>query len=140
MSYNNHVYLHGYCSSFIPYFNIIFVQYKNNFFALFFLSLLSLSNTNASHQVSASFSLFHSWALPLIFSLRLLLISFCSFSSPREIMWSIWGFCNPMRKVDQLTDSSSLLTNFGANFSKNVWVFLIEILGFFCFLVSSKIL
>ena len=28
----------------------------------------------------------------------------------------------------------------GANFSKNVWVFLIEILGFFCFLVSSNIL
>ena len=50
------------------------------------------------------------------------------------------GFCNPMRKVDQLTDSSFLLTYFGANFSKKVWVFLIEILGFFCFLVSSKIL
>ena len=28
----------------------------------------------------------------------------------------------------------------GANFSKKVWVFLIEILGFFCFLVSSNIL
>ena len=28
----------------------------------------------------------------------------------------------------------------GANFSKKVWVFLIEILGFFCFLVSSIIL
>ena len=45
-----------------------------------------------------------------------------------------------MRRVDQSTDSSSLLTDFGANFSKKVWVFLIEILGFFCFLVSSKIL
>ena len=28
----------------------------------------------------------------------------------------------------------------GANFSKKVWVFLIEILGFSCFLVSSNIL
>ena len=139
MSYSNHVYLHSYCSLFIPYFNIIFVQYKNNFFSFFF-SLLSLSNTNASHQVSASLSLFHSWALPLIFSLHLLLISFCSFSSPREIMWSVWGFCSPVRKVDQLIDSSFLLTDFGDNFSKKVWVFVIEILGFFCLLVSSKIL
>ena len=39
-----------------------------------------------------------------------------------------------------MTDSSPLLTDFGANFFKKVWVFLIEILGFFCFLVSSKIL
>ena len=140
MSYSSHVYLHGYCSLFIPYFNIIFVQYKNNFFSLFFFSLLSLSNTNVSHQVSASLSLFHSWALPLIFSLRLLLISFYSFSSPRAIMWSIWGFCSPVRRVDQLIDSSFLLTDFGANFSKKVWVFVIEIVGCFCLLVSSKIL
>jgi len=44
-----------------------------------------------------------------------------------------------VRRVNQLTDSSSLLTDFGANFYKKVWVFLIEILGFFLFLVSSKI-
>ena len=50
------------------------------------------------------------------------------------------GVLQPVRRVDQLTDSSSLLTDFGANFSKRAWVFLIEILGFFCFLVSSKIL
>ena len=31
------------------------------------------------------------------------------------------------------------MSNFGANFSKNVWVFLIEILGFFFFLVSNRI-
>ena len=55
-------------------------------------------------------------------------------------MWSVWGFCSPVRRVDQLIDSSFLLTDFGANFSKKVWVFLVEILGFFCFLVSSKIL
>ena len=34
----------------------------------------------------------------------------------------------------------SLLIDFGTNFFENVWVFLIEILGFFCLLVSSKIL
>ena len=113
---------------------------KTTFFLFFFFSLLSLSNTNVSHQVSASLSLFHSWALPLIFSLRLLLISFCSFSSPRAIMWSVWGFCSPVRRVDQLIDSSFLLTDFGANFSKKVWVFVIEIVGCFCLLVSSKIL
>ena len=55
-------------------------------------------------------------------------------------MWSVWGFCSLVRRVDQLIDSSFLLTNFGANFSKKVWVFVIEILGFFCLLVSSKIL
>ena len=36
-----------------------------------------------------------------------------------------------MRRVDQLIDSFFLLTDFEANFSKKVWVFVIEILGFF---------
>ena len=70
---------------------------KSTSFTLFF-SLLSLGITNAS----ACLSLFHSWALPLIFSLHLLLINSCSLSSPQEIMWSVWGFCSPVRKVDQL--------------------------------------
>ena len=112
---------------------ILFIWHKNFFFALFF-SLSSHWAHQRLSRVSASLSLFHSWVLPLIFSLHLLLINFCSFSSPLEIiMWSVWGFCSPVRRVDQLTD-------FGANFSKKVWVFLIELLGFFCFFVSSKIL
>ena len=34
----------------------------------------------------------------------------------------------------------SLLIDFWANFFKKVWVFLIEILRFFCFMVSRKII
>ena len=75
----------------------IFIWYKSTFFTLFF-SLLSLGNTNAS----TCLSLFHSWALPLIFSLCLLLISSYLLSSPQEIMWLVWGFCSPVRRVDQL--------------------------------------
>ena len=45
-----------------------------------------------------------------------------------------------MRMVDQLLQSSSLLTDFGANFSKKVRVFLIDILGFFAFWFQARFL
>ena len=128
--YSNYAYKHDYCSSSIYYFNIIFIYYpKKN--TLFFLSPL----TWATPTPLNSLSLFHSWALPFIFSLRLLLDNSCSFLSPREIMWSVWGFFSPIRRVDQLGGIS--IDWLWANFSKKVWVFLIEILGFFGFKKDS---
>ena len=76
---------------------ILFVRYKNFIFAFFFLSPLT-EHTNASLR---SHLLSPSWVLPLIFTIW----NFFSFSSPPEIiMWSVWEFCNPVRRVDQLTD------------------------------------
>ena len=92
-----------------------------------------------TYGVRAGPVMFHSWPLPLIFSLRPLLLALalahshhhrkecdrfggfaapwggwigvisidrclsscsCSFSSPQERMWPVWGFCSPMRRVD----------------------------------------
>ena len=105
---------------------ILSVRYKNFIFALFFLSPLT-EHTNASLK---SQLLSPSWVLPLIFTIW----NFFSFSSPSEIiMWSVWEFCSLVRRVDQLTDEIFSIDRLWGKFSKKVWVFLIEILGFFFF-------
>ena len=96
--YSNRAYIHGYCSSCIHYFNIIFIYYKNLFHSFFSSLSYHLSNTNMS-QYTLPISILTS-SSHLLFSSASL--SSCSFSSPWERMWPVWGFCSPMRRVDQL--------------------------------------
>ena len=78
MSYSNRVYLHGYCNSFIHYFNIIFVQYKNTFFALFFLSSHWAIPTPLRSQLPSSCFILElrSQKIPLVFLFPYLIYPF----------------------------------------------------------------
>ena len=103
--YSNRAYMHGYCSSCIHYFNIIFIYYKNLFHSFFFLFPPITWATPTPHSTS---SLFHSWPLPLIFSLRQLLLALAlalalTHSHHHGKECDRFGpFCNPVRRVDQL--------------------------------------